>query len=168
MSVAANTLVGLQRMTVEELRREYAKVFGEPTTGRNKPWLIKRISWRLQALAEGDLSERARRRALELANDADLRMTPPREPTATEVGTDAADRTTTRAFRAAGDPRLPPPGAMLTRNYRGRELAVQVLADGFEFEGQRYKSLSAIAQAVTGAHWNGYHFFGLERRGATQ
>ena len=165
---AGITLADLQRMTVDELRREYGTVFGEQTTGRNKPWLIKRIAWRLQALAEGDLSERARRRALELANDADLRMTPPREPRAAEVSTAAADRTTTRPFRAAGDPRLPPPGAVLTRDYRGRQLAVQVLADGFEFEGQRYKSLSAIAKAVTGAHWNGYHFFGLERRGAAR
>jgi hypothetical protein len=42
-------------------------------------------------------------------------------------------------------------------------LIVAVLDDGFEFEGQKYKSLSAVAKAITGAHWNGYHFFGLRR-----
>jgi hypothetical protein len=52
-------------------------VFGEATRAGNKSWLIKRIAWRLQALAEGDLSERARQRAKELANDADLRLSPP-------------------------------------------------------------------------------------------
>ncbi|HOQ48136.1 MAG TPA: DUF2924 domain-containing protein, partial [Bryobacteraceae bacterium] len=71
-------LAALRRMSVGELRLRYAEVFGEPTGSRHKQWLIKRILWRMQALAEGDLSERARRRAEELANDADLRLRPPR------------------------------------------------------------------------------------------
>ena len=58
-------------LTVDQLRAKYAVVFGEQTNGRHKQWLIKRIAWRMQANAEGDLSERARRRAMELANDAD-------------------------------------------------------------------------------------------------
>ena len=70
-------LAALRRMSVDDLRRSYAEVFGETTNGRHKEWLIKRIIYRLQALAEGDLSERARRRAAELANDADLRRRPP-------------------------------------------------------------------------------------------
>ncbi|MFN4260887.1 MAG: DUF2924 domain-containing protein [Gemmataceae bacterium] len=71
-------LAALQRLTVKELRHRYAEVFGEPTNANNRAWLVKRIAWRLQALAEGDLSERAHRRAAELASDADLRMNPPR------------------------------------------------------------------------------------------
>jgi hypothetical protein len=67
-------LAALQRMTVKELRTRYAEVFGEATNANNRAWLVKRIAWRLQALAEGDLSERARQRAAELANDADLRL----------------------------------------------------------------------------------------------
>jgi hypothetical protein len=56
---------------------------------------------------------------------------------------------------------------MLKRDYKGRTLRVAVLAAGFEFEGERYKSLTAVAKAVTGKHWNGYHFFGLrDKRGA--
>src|SRR3954468_17814017 len=68
----------LNRMAVQDLRARYAEVFGDETKTGNKPWLVKRIAWRLQAMEEGDLSERARRRAHELANDADLRMSPPR------------------------------------------------------------------------------------------
>src|SRR5215813_8381838 len=74
----ANDLAALDRLSVPELRHQYAALFGEPTWVANRTWLVKRIAWQMQALAEGDLSERARRRALELANDADLRLGPPR------------------------------------------------------------------------------------------
>ena len=71
-------VAALQRQGAKQLRARYAEVFGETTAANNKIWLIRRIAWRLQALAEGDLSERARRRAEELANDADLLLSPPR------------------------------------------------------------------------------------------
>src|SRR5450755_3511181 len=70
-------VAALQRLTMAQLRRRYAEVFGEASTVNNKAWLTKRLAWRLQALAEGDLADRARQRAAELANDADLRMNPP-------------------------------------------------------------------------------------------
>jgi hypothetical protein len=68
-------VVALRRLSTRELQAKYAELFGEQVwkTG-NRVWLVKRIVWRLQALEEGDLSERARRRAAELANDADLQM----------------------------------------------------------------------------------------------
>jgi hypothetical protein len=62
----------------------------------------------------------------------------------------------------ATDARLPSPGTAIVRQYKGRKLQVLVLADGFEFEGKRYKSLSAVAKTITGSHINGYRFFGLE------
>ncbi len=68
----------LERMTVTQLRRRYGEVFGEETHGRNKAWLVKRIAWRLQVQAEGGLSERGRARAEESADEADLRLNPPR------------------------------------------------------------------------------------------
>src|ERR1022692_3022797 len=71
-------VAAMQRQGAKQLRTRYAEVFGETTAANNKVWLIRRIAWRLQALAEGDLSERARRRAELLANDADLRLSPPR------------------------------------------------------------------------------------------
>ena len=154
-------LAELQRLTIPQLRTRYAEVFGEHTPGNNRAWLLKRIAWRLQALAEGGLSERARQRAAELANDADLRLNPPAPPRAAT----AAAPPTPRPEPAAADRRLPPPGTILTRKYKGAMLQVQVLARGFAYQGQVYKSLSAVAKAVTGSHCNGYLFFQLDRKG---
>ena len=155
-------VAALQRMTHGELRARYAEVFGEATLARNKPWLVKRIAWRLQSNAEGDLSERARQRAAELANDADVRLSPPKTK---PVAPDVAARTMTSVV-ATGDNRLPIPGTIITRDYKGRSLQVQVLANGFEFEGDLFKSLSAVAKSITGQHCNGYHFFRLGEQGA--
>src|SRR5947209_6540348 len=73
----ASEIAALPRLRVAELRAKFAVVFGEPTPSHNKVWLVRRIAWRLQAQAEGDLSERARRRAAELVADADLRLSAP-------------------------------------------------------------------------------------------
>jgi hypothetical protein len=131
-------------------------VFGEETRAGNKTWLVKRIIWRLQALAEGDLSERARRRAAELVQDADLRLFPPRvakDAPVSASGNGKASR------RIPMDCRLPLPGTILTRWYKGQTLKVQVLRRGFEYEGRVYTSLSAAAKAITGSHTSGYLFF---------
>jgi hypothetical protein len=157
-------LAALQRLTVHELRAKFAEVFGEETPAHNKTWLIRRIAWRLQALAEGDLSDRARQRAAELANDADLRLNPPKAPPATAA---AAECTTTQRVRFQTDGRLPPPGTILTRPYKGATVQVQVLTDGFAYAGQVYASLSAVAKAITGSHCNGFLFFRLTGPGAT-
>lgn len=153
----------LRRMTVGELRREYAEVFGEQTRSYHKEFLVRRIAWRIQANAEGGLPDRARKRALEIADDADLRT---RAPGSAQLPTPAADAGAGRAVigrvEVQADDRLPMPGALLTRDYRGRTIRVRVLPKGFDYEGTVYRSLSAVAQAVTGAHWNGYLFFGIQ------
>ncbi|MDP1798220.1 MAG: DUF2924 domain-containing protein [Planctomycetaceae bacterium] len=154
----------MEGMTVDQLRTKYAEVFDEPCRSRHKQWLIKRIAWRMQANEEGDLSERARRRAMELANDADLRMMPPRQPKATEG---AAERTKTVSTTMRAATALLP-GTVLTRDYKGQTVRATVLADGFECHGQRYRSLTAVAKAVTGKHWNGHHFFGLRTNGGNR
>jgi len=148
-----NEIATLQRLPIGQLRQRFAELFGEATAASNRTWLVKRIAWRLQALAEGDLSERARRRAAELARDADLRLNPPRSRTATA--------TTPEPVRvpAPVDPRVPPPGTILTRPYKGQLVQVQVLTEGFAYAGRVYPSLSAVAKAVTGSHTNGFHFF---------
>jgi hypothetical protein len=147
------SLAALRQLNVAQLQARYADLFGEETRTGNKIWLIKRLAWRLQSLAEGDLSERARRRAAELAREADLRLSAPRQ-----VGTPA-----TRSRRR--DPRLPPPGSLLTRRYRDRLFQVRVLLRGFECDRVVYPSLSALAKAITGCHCNGYHFFHLAPTG---
>ena len=110
----------------------------------------------MQALAEGDLSERARQRAAELANNADLRLNPPRTAATAEP---APERTETHTLPAKPDQRLPPPGTVLTRRYKGEMLQVLVLQQGFEYRSQVFKSLSAVAKAITGSHCNGFLFF---------
>src|SRR4051812_18235653 len=149
-------------MGVAALREKYLEVFGEPSRSGNKAYLFKKLAWRLQSLAEGGLSERAKRRAEGLPPDADPRTNVPRPPRGW-VG--AAARTVVmKAPSGDGRDRLPIPGTVLTRTYRGAHVAVTVLAnDQFEFAGQTYRSLSAIAKAVTGSHWNGYLFFGLTK-----
>lgn len=66
----------LEHMTPAGLREVYREVFGEPSRSNNRRWLSRRIAWRLQAQAEGGLTERAKRRAEELARDADVRSRP--------------------------------------------------------------------------------------------
>jgi hypothetical protein len=156
-------LAALQRLSVADLSARYAALFGEATRTGNRAWLVKRIAWRLQALAEGDLSQRARQRAAELANDADLRLSPPRSTAQTPA---AADATPTPRSRSRHDRRLPPAGTILRRPYKGLLVQVQVLEDGFAFAGAVYPSLSAVAKAVTGSHCNGFLFFRLTPKGA--
>ena len=159
----AQELVKLKRMSLGELRGEYADVFREESRSRSKPHLVRRIIWGLQAREHGGLSERARRRAKELADESLLRVRPPRN-LIVGVEPPEAGRTEERPYGAPGDRRLPPPGSVIEREYRGETVAVTVLHDGFEFRGERYRSLSAVAKAVTGSHWNGYAFFGLATR----
>src|SRR5439155_22520063 len=185
---AMGSIAALQRLTMQELRVRYAELFGETTSAKNRTWLLRRVAWRLQALAEGELSERARQRAAELANDADLRTTVPRVRTSpqadspgsacqggAELAKDADQRISVPRLKAPipvgkecsqaaplggrPDPRLPMAGTILTRDYKGQTLQVEVLAEGFAYAGHTYKSLSAVAKVVTGAHCNGFHFF---------
>jgi len=115
----------LERMTVTELRRKYAEVFGEEMRSYHKAYLVRRIAWRVQANAEGDIAERARRlreRALAIADDADLRMRAPgpaRPPGPARLAAQAP-ATATASLPVSADSRLPMPGALLTREYRGR------------------------------------------------
>jgi hypothetical protein len=157
-------VAALRRMNTQELLAKYAELFGdEAWKTANRVWLVKRIAWRLQALDEGDLSERARRRAAELANDADLRLSPPRPHKPRQKAMQAGP--TSRAAKR-NTPHLRP-GTVLARKYRGEMLEVRVLADGFAFEGTTYSSLSAVAKAITGTHCSGHHFFGLTLKGET-
>src|SRR5688572_9046952 len=104
------TLAALRRMTPAQLRNKYLEVFGEPSRSGNKDFLFKRIAWRIQSLAEGGLSERARRRAEELARDADIRLTVPRPP---KIAVDAATPTVTLpAPKVTAHDRLPTPGTV--------------------------------------------------------
>jgi len=147
---------------IATMKRRYRELFGEESKSSNWQFLYRRIAYRMQANAEGDLSERARRRAFDIADDRDLRVRAPKEFVAPESSSPSVDRT-----RPPTDHRLPGPGTLLTRRLGDRQIVVKVLTEGFEYESRRYRSLSAIAREVTGTRWNGLLFFGLaERRDA--
>lgn len=149
----AEQLASLEGMTVGELAIKFREVFGVPTRTRNKPYLRKRVAWRIQELAEGGLSPSALAKIEELAPLAPVRWRP--ELTAsTNASTPSRSR----------DRRLPQPGSVLLRVHKGVEYRVNILDDGFEYNGQRHASLSQIARLITGTPWNGYLFFGLQRR----
>lgn len=150
----------LRDLSTDQLRAKWVEVWGEKCRSRNKDFLRKRIAWKIQANAYGGLSQRALDRARELADETLLKIRNPAPFGPPSTG----GRTTRQRIHAPGDPRIPGPGSVITRDYKGRKLLVAVQDDGFEFEGRVYRSLSAIAKEVTGAHWNGVHFFGLEGR----
>jgi hypothetical protein len=150
----------LRRASLADLRKKYQEAFHEETRCRHREHLFRRIAWRLQALAEGDLSERARLRAQQIVQDGDLRINAPRD-----FFTVGGERVHTTAGHNGREPdrRLPLAGASLTRKWKGRTVLVEVLAKGFRYENRQYTSLSAIATAITGTRWNGLAFFGLTR-----
>jgi hypothetical protein len=135
----------LRRASMADLRTKYREVFQEQTRCTHREHLFRRIAWRLQALAEGDLSERARGRANEIAQDSDLRINAPRD--FFTVGGDQV-QTTGDQNRRQQDRRLPLPGALLNRKWKGRTVLVEVLTNGFRYENQHYSSLSAIATTL--------------------
>src|ERR1700719_474263 len=140
----------LPQSKVAALQKQYRELFGEESKSSNKQFLFRRIAWRLQANGEGDLSERARRRATEIADDRDLRIRAPKEFIArADSGSWIVDRT-----RPPKDGRLPAPGTLLTRRLGDRQIVVKVLKDGFEYESRRYSSLRAIAREVSGPRWS--------------
>jgi Protein of unknown function (DUF2924) len=148
----------LRQMTTAQLQLKYRELFGQPSHSNHKDYLFRRVAWRMQALAEGGLSERARQYAREIATDADLRLCAPKQLVESEPAVRVAN-----ASRQL-DPRVPAPGTQLIKQYKDKTLAVTVLEDGYQYEERVYKSLSAIARQVTGTQWNGYVFFGLRLR----
>jgi hypothetical protein len=153
----------LQSMTTAELAGQYQRLHGRPCRTRHRAYLIRKNAWRIQANAEGDLTERARRRAEELADDREVRVMAPRSPMTIEPPQEGAPTTVSRRAPDADDPRLPSPGSAIVRQYKGRTIRVVVLPDGegFEHDGERYRTLSAVAKKVTGSHMNGFRFFRL-------
>ena len=153
----ARQIAELSDLTVNQLQKKWEEVWQQPCRSRHKDNLRKRIAWKIQANAYGGLSQRALARAAELADETLLKI---RDPggSSPSSGLPVVHRFGPR--RVDG---MPLSGSVLTRDYRGKKLLVKVLDSGFEFEGQVYKSLSAIAKVATGSHWNGLLFFGLKK-----
>jgi hypothetical protein len=124
----------LRKMKTKALRARYQELFGEETRSWNQAHLFRRIAWRLQANAHGGLSERAQKRAGELAEEAALRLRAPRQFW--------RDSLVALPAPPARDGRLPPIGTLLKRQYNGQTMEVQVLPTGFGYRDQVYGTLS--------------------------
>ena len=133
-------LAALKAMTVNDLKAEWQTLFNAPAPNNSRTFLESRLAYRIQELTYGG-PDKQTRRLLDLLAD--------------EV-----EGTLTRKAQIA-DPRNPVVGTKLIREWDGTAHTVTVLKDGFDWGGQRYKSLSAVARAITGTRWNGYRFFGL-------
>jgi len=151
-SMAAR-IAKLQQMSTAQLREEWRTVMGEEPRSHNRQWMFKRLAWAIQALEYGGLSERAKQRLEELLPFAEVWM---------PLGRKAFPKAT-NGRHTNGRPLTS--GTVIVRDYKGRTIAVTVLEEGFECDGKRYPSLTAVAKAVTGSHWNGHHFFGLKGNG---
>jgi hypothetical protein len=138
----------LRHQTVSQLRVKYLEVFRQESRSNNRGFLVRRLAWRLQANTEGGLSERARQRAVLVAEEVDLRI---RAPQSFLKELSQGNR----------DPRLPAVGTRLNREFQGRNVSVEVLEKGFRYEEHVYRSLSAVARQVSGVQWNGFAFFSL-------
>jgi hypothetical protein len=149
----------LRQMTVGQLRERWIELYGEPTGSRNRTYLWRRLAWRVQELQLGGLSDASKARMLELAPATFTRsqLPPGFRPESMVVPTSPG-------AISRRDPRLPAAGSTLLRRYKGQDVRVAVLDDGFEWGGRRFDSLSEVAFAVTGSKWNGWLFFGLTGR----
>jgi len=135
----------LRRAGVTSLRKRYRELFQEEARSRHREHLFRKIVWRLQALAEGQLSERARARAREIANNADLRMLAPHS--FFSVGGESVEIIPRDQSKKINDPRLPMVGTILRRSWKGRTILVEVLAKGFRYEN-RHELLVNGHQAI--------------------
>lgn len=150
----------LPALTVNELREKFGEVLGYASKSRNRQFLLRKITWGIQAREWGDICPAARKRAHDLADLRHLRVRMPRDA---EMGLPDADGTLVvrKKLKLSRDPRIPMPGCLLTKDWDKKRIEVRVLEGGFEFEDRRYRSLSAIAREITGTNWNGFLFFGL-------
>jgi hypothetical protein len=140
----------LPDLPMARLKERWRALYGTEPPAYNRAHLVKRLAYRVQELAHGGLSETAR---------SMLRAR------AEELGLDSSAPGAGRASRKKRAANLPVPGTQLVREWNGSRHEVTVLADGVEFQGRRYRSLTAAAKAITGAHWSGPRFFGLQKAG---
>ena len=164
-------LAALETMNVPALAEKYRELYGEPTRSRNRAYLKKRLAWRIEANFQGDLSQGAIARIQQLGDQLPERWQmrlgqPASEPAAAGDATTKLDAALSTATTGPRDPRVPPVGTVVRRVFDGKTHEVTVCVEGFEYEGRKYKTLSAIANQIAGSRWNGFLFFGLKKPGA--
>ena len=140
----------LNNLSHRELKSLYITLHGSEPPAYNREFIIKRLAYRLQEIAYGGLSERTHKRL----DDALI-----------EHGYDENGMPVSRRPGRRKKPKNQPIiGCVFIREWNGRRYQVMAIADGFEYEGKKYRSLTAIAKVITGTHWNGRAFFGADKR----
>jgi len=133
----------LNRMSMDQLRKRWADLLGTDPGRLGRQYLIRRLAYRIQELAYGGLSQETRKQLKAVADGRPTGVGKPRRRGKVNLST----------------------GTRLLREWHGERYEVVVEADGFRYDGKTYRSLSAVARAITGSHISGNHFFGLTRNG---
>lgn len=152
----------LAAMDIKALQAEHVKLLGRPATSAHRQYLFRKLAWHLQAIEEGGLPESAIELARGIARDTPLRARVAANAAKRSAGL-PADRVATATIEPAHDARVPMPGGLIVKEYRGQTHVVTVTEKGFKYDGIEFSSLSAIAFEITGTKWNGFLFFGLTK-----
>jgi len=144
-------IIALKNAPAEELLKRYKELYGEDATGTHKTYLWRKIAYKLQEQEHGGLSAKAKGKLKALIEEFDPINNKSLRP----------DKPMVNQQTSVKDKRLPIPGTMITKEYKGTSYQVKMLEKGFEYNAKIYKTLSAIAKEISGAHWNGYLFFNL-------
>ena len=152
----------LPKMNAPQLQAVHRELFGAEHRIANCQHLRRKIAWHLQAAKDGGLPESVRQYAIAVARGTELRLRISENASRRRIGT-PLDQTVTTVVVQTQDARLPMPGSLILKKYKGETIVVKVLDDEFEYDGRRFASLSAIAGEITGTRWNGFAFFGLEK-----
>ncbi len=149
MRSIADEITDLRGMCVADLVERYESAFGKPPRAKHREWLWRRIAWRIQEQRFGGLSTVAKRRLDELIAELDVPL---------------GERTVRAKVNVRAKPGDPVMGTTLVREWQGTDVTATRVDGGWECDGVVHRSLSAVAKAVTGSHWNGRLFFGLSKR----
>lgn len=141
----SSRIIALKDTPTSDLKKQWRDLFDTDPPPFNRQYLVSRLAYRIQELAYGGLSTAAKRKLEHIGEDLD-----------------GGDRQKSR--RRSDRDRAPISGTRLLREWQGVEHIVTVTHNGFEWDGRPYKSLSAIAYAITGTRWNGWVFFGLKNK----
>ena len=146
-----NQLQNLKDMDISKIQALYKELYGKESNGTHKTYLWRKVAYKLQEQEYSSLSAKAKERLQALIEEYDPINNKVLRP----------DKAIISQQLPIKDKRLPIPGTVITKGYKSLNYQVKVLEKGFEYNQKIYKTLSAIAKEITGAHWNGYLFFSL-------
>ena len=144
----AEKIEELKGAGIAKLSTLYRELFGAKAPPGNRVHMIRQLAYQIQERTRGGISGAAKDSIREMIQTYD-----PINKTSIKTNSGKTE--------AGRDARLPMPGSFIIKTYKGNRIEVKVLENGFEYQGALYKNLSAVAEAITGNHWNGFIFFGV-------